>query len=298
MLNCTHLLYNRFINLTTNIIYNILEVTVNKEGKIMNVSVNIENVTKEYRIYRNNKERLKDVLLPFHENKTFYALNDLSLTAYEGDVIGLVGINGSGKSTLSNMIGGSLSPTSGVIKREGDVSVIAINAGLNGQLSGVENIEFKMLCMGFTRKEIKKLTPDIIEFSELGEFIYQPVKKYSSGMRAKLGFSINITTNPDILVIDEALSVGDQTFAQKCLDKIFEYKKQGKTIFFVSHNMKQVRDFCTKIAWIEAGKLKKFGELDDVLPEYEKFLNGFKKRSKVEQKQFRNELDDSRFVMK
>ncbi len=298
MLNCTHLLYNRLINLTTNIMYNIIVLTVNKEGKNMNVSVNIEHVTKEYRIYRNNKERLKDVIVPFHKNKTFYALNDLSLTAYEGDVIGLVGINGSGKSTLSNMIGGSLSPTEGDIKRDGDVSVIAINAGLNGQLTGIENIEFKMLCMGFTRKQIKKLTPEIIEFSELGEFIYQPVKKYSSGMRAKLGFSINITTNPDILVIDEALSVGDQTFAQKCLDKIFEYKEQGKTIFFVSHNMKQVREFCTKIAWIEAGKLKQFGELDDVLPEYEKFLNDFKKRSKGEQKKFRNDLDSSRFVVK
>lgn len=278
--------------------YNIIVLSVNKEGKIMNVSVNIENVTKEYRIYRNNKERLKDVLLPFHKNKTFYALDNLSLKAYEGDVIGLVGINGSGKSTLSNMIGGSLSPTDGGIKRDGDVSVIAINAGLNGQLTGIENIEFKMLCMGFTRKQIKELTPEVIEFSELGEFIYQPVKKYSSGMRAKLGFSINITTNPDILVIDEALSVGDQTFAQKCLDKIFEYKKQGKTIFFVSHNMKQVREFCTKIAWIEAGKLKQFGELDEVLPEYEKFLNDFKKRSKAEQKKFRSDLDNSRFVVK
>ncbi|MCQ3816117.1 teichoic acids export ABC transporter ATP-binding subunit TagH [Staphylococcus xylosus] len=264
----------------------------------MNVSVNIENVTKEYRIYRNNKERLKDVLLPFHKNKTFYALDNLSLKAYEGDVIGLVGINGSGKSTLSNMIGGSLSPTDGGIKRDGDVSVIAINAGLNGQLTGIENIEFKMLCMGFTRKQIKELTPEVIEFSELGEFIYQPVKKYSSGMRAKLGFSINITTNPDILVIDEALSVGDQTFAQKCLDKIFEYKEQGKTIFFVSHNMKQVREFCTKIAWIEAGKLKQFGELDEVLPKYEKFLNDFKKRSKADQKKFRSDLDNSRFVVK
>ncbi len=278
--------------------YNIIVLSVNKEGKIMNVSVNIENVTKEYRIYRNNKERLKDVLLPFHKNKTFYALDNLSFKAYEGDVIGLVGINGSGKSTLSNMIGGSLSPTDGGIKRDGDVSVIAISAGLNGQLTGIENIEFKMLCMGFTRKQIKELTPEVIEFSELGEFIYQPVKKYSSGMRAKLGFSINITTNPDILVIDEALSVGDQTFAQKCLDKIFEYKEQGKTIFFVSHNMKQVREFCTKIAWIEAGKLKQFGELDEVLPEYEKFLSDFKKRSKAEQKKFRSDLDNSRFVVK
>ncbi|HBY82287.1 MULTISPECIES: teichoic acids export ABC transporter ATP-binding subunit TagH [Staphylococcus] len=264
----------------------------------MSVSVNIEHVTKEYRIYRTNKDRIKDALIPKNKNKTFFALDDVSLQAHEGDVIGLVGINGSGKSTLSNMIGGSLSPTSGKIDRKGDVSVIAINAGLNGQLTGVENIEFKMLCMGFKRKEIKELMPQVIEFSELGEFIYQPVKKYSSGMRAKLGFSINITVNPDILVIDEALSVGDQTFTQKCLDKIYEFKEANKTIFFVSHNIRQVKEFCTKIAWIEGGKLKEFGELDDVLPNYEKFLKEFKKKSKNEQKAFRRDLDASRFIVK
>ena len=264
----------------------------------MSVSVNIEHVTKEYRIYRTNKDRIKDALIPKNKNKTFFALDDVSLQAHEGDVIGLVGINGSGKSTLSNMIGGSLSPTSGEIDRKGDVSVIAINAGLNGQLTGVENIEFKMLCMGFKRKEIKELMPQVIEFSELGEFIYQPVKKYSSGMRAKLGFSINITVNPDILVIDEALSVGDQTFTQKCLDKIYEFKEANKTIFFVSHNIRQVKEFCTKIAWIEGGKLKEFGELDDVLPNYEKFLKEFKKKSKNEQKAFRRDLDASRFIVK
>ncbi|AXV43074.1 Teichoic acid export ATP-binding protein, TagH [Staphylococcus sp. M0911] len=264
----------------------------------MSVSVNIEHVTKEYRIYRTNKDRIKDALIPKNKNKTFFALDDVSLQAHEGDVIGLVGINGSGKSTLSNMIGGSLSPTSGKINRKGDVSVIAINAGLNGQLTGVENIEFKMLCMGFKRKEIKELMPQVIEFSELGEFIYQPVKKYSSGMLAKLGFSINITVNPDILVIDEALSVGDQTFTQKCLDKIYEFKEANKTIFFVSHNIRQVKEFCTKIAWIEGGKLKEFGELDDVLPNYEKFLKEFKKKSKNEQKAFRRDLDASRFIVK
>ena len=264
----------------------------------MNVSVNIKNVTKEYRIYRTNKERIKDALIPKHKNNTFFALDDVSITAHEGDVIGLVGINGSGKSTLSNMIGGSLSPTSGDIERHGDVSVIAINAGLNGQLSGVDNIEFKMLCMGFKRKEIKKLMPQIIEFSELGEFIYQHVKKYSSGMRAKLGFSINVTVNPDILVIDEALSVGDQTFTQKCLDKIYEFKEQNKTIFFVSHNIRQVKEFCTKIAWIEGGKLKEFGDIDDVLPQYEQFLKEFRKKSKAEQKAFRKNLDANRFIIK
>lgn len=264
----------------------------------MSIAVNIQNVSKEYRIYRNNKERLLDSVIPFHKNKTFLALSNISIKAYQGDIIGLVGINGSGKSTLSNLIGGSLSPTEGNIQLNGDVSAIAINSGLNAQLSGLENIEFKMLCMGFSKKIIEKLTPEIIEFSELDEFIYQPIKKYSSGMRSKLGFAINITTNPDILVIDEALSVGDQTFAQKCLDKIFEYKKEGKIIFFVSHNIKQVREFCTKIAWIEAGKLKQFGESDEVLPNYEKFLNDFKALSKKHKKDYREKLENSRMDLK
>src|SRR5699024_11187670 len=148
-------------------------------------------------------------LFPFSQKPTFSALDNFSLKAYKGDVIGLVGINGSGKSTLSNIISGSLSPTKGYIQRNGSVNRIAINSALNKQLTGIENIEFKMLCLGFSKKDILKLTPQIIDFSELGEFIYQPVKNYSSGMRAKLGFSINITINPDILVIDEALSVGD-----------------------------------------------------------------------------------------
>lgn len=264
----------------------------------MNPTVTINQVTKEYRIYRNNKERIKDTFWPKHKNKTFYALKNVSLNAYEGDVIGLVGINGSGKSTLSNMIGGSLSPTHGHIERKGDVSVIAINAGLNGNLTGMENIEFKMLCMGFNKHQIKALTPQIVEFSELGEFIYQPVKKYSSGMRSKLGFSISVTIDPDILVIDEALSVGDQTFTQKSLKKIYEFKEANKTIFFVSHNLKQVREFCTKIAWIEAGQLKSFGSVEDVLPQYERFLKDFKKKSTKEQKAFRNQLDENRFEIK
>ena len=264
----------------------------------MKPTVNIEHVTKEYRIYRNNKERIKDALWPKHKNNTFYALKDISIQAYAGDVIGLVGINGSGKSTLSNMIGGSLTPTHGHIDKAGDVSVIAINTGLNGNLTGLENIEFKMLCMGFNKHQIKALTPQIVEFSELGEFIYQPVKKYSSGMRSKLGFSISVTIDPEILVIDEALSVGDQTFTQKSLKKIYEFKEAEKTIFFVSHNLRQVREFCTKIAWIEAGQLKDFGSVDDVLPKYDNFLKAFKKKSVTEQKAFRKQLDEHRFEIK
>lgn len=259
----------------------------------MDLSVSIENVTKEYKIYRNNKDRIKDVF-SFSKGKIFSALENVSFKAYKGDVIGLIGINGSGKSTLSNVISGVVSPTKGEITRNGSVNNIAINSGLNNQLTGFENIEFKMLCMGFPKKNIKELTPKIIEFSELGEFIFQTVKKYSSGMRAKLGFAININVNPDILVIDEALSVGDQTFTDKCLKEIYNYKEEGKTIFFVSHNMKQIREFCTKVAWIEGGKLKHFGIIEEVLPKYEKFLKNFKNCPKKEQRKIKKGIDKSR----
>lgn len=260
----------------------------------MKESVLINNVTKKYRMYQNHKERLKDLIIPGRSGEDFYALQDISFVVNEGDIVGLVGINGSGKSTLSNIIGGIIPPTDGTVKANGEVSVIAINAGLNGELTGIENIEFKCLLMGYTQKEIEKLKPEIIEFSELGDFIYQPVKKYSSGMRSKLGFAISVTVNPDILVIDEALSVGDQTFANKSLNKMYEFKDQGKTIFFVSHNLTQVRNFCTKIAWIHGGFLQAYGDVDKVLPMYEQFIKDFNALSKVDQDEEKRKLNEKR----
>ena len=260
----------------------------------MTHSVEFINVSKEYKIFRDNKERIKDIFIPT-KTKKFYALKDISFTADHGDIIGLVGINGSGKSTLSNILGGSVPESSGTVIKNGEVNVIAINSGLNIHLSGIDNIEFKLLLMGFSKKEIKVLTPKIIEFSELGEFIYQPVKKYSSGMKSKLGFAISVTVNPDILVIDEALSVGDQTFTQKSLNKMHEFKEAGKTIFFVSHNLKQVRKFCSKIIWIEGGQIKNYGPTETVMDEYEAFLKDYKKLSAKQQKQFKKDLDAKRF---
>ncbi|MCU7557516.1 teichoic acids export ABC transporter ATP-binding subunit TagH [Macrococcus capreoli] len=262
----------------------------------MQHSVEFKNVSKVYKIFRSNKERLIDIIKPA-QTKKFYALKDISFTADQGDIIGLVGINGSGKSTLSNILGGSVPETTGTVSKNGEVNVIAINSGLNLQLSGLDNIEFKLLLMGFNKKQIKALTPKIIEFSELGEFIYQPVKKYSSGMKSKLGFAISVTVDPDILVIDEALSVGDQTFTQKSLNKMQEFKAAGKTIFFVSHNLKQVKQFCTKIIWIEGGQLKAYGPTEEVLTQYESFLRDYKKLTNKEQKAFRKKLDEKRFFM-
>lgn len=260
----------------------------------MREAVIISNVSKNYRMYKTKQEKIKDLLLPGKAGTNFNAVDGITLTAYEGDVIGLVGINGSGKSTLSNMIGGIVPPTSGDIVKNGEVHVIAINAGLNNELSGLENIEFKCLLMGFSKEKIEEITPEIIKFSELGDFIYQPVKKYSSGMKSKLGFAISVSVDPDILVIDEALSVGDQTFTDKSLDKMNEFKEAGKTIFFVSHNLGQIKSFCKKVAWLEAGRLKEFGPVEEVMENYEEFIGKYKKLSKEEQEAMRQKMAQQR----
>ncbi|MCM3567393.1 teichoic acids export ABC transporter ATP-binding subunit TagH [Neobacillus mesonae] len=256
----------------------------------MSETVIVKNVYKRYKMHKKPSEKLLDLILPGGYGEDFYALQDISLTANQGDVIGLVGVNGSGKSTLSNIIAGVIPPTSGTVETVGQTSIIAISSGLNNQLTGRENIELKCLMLGFKKKEIEAMEPEIIEFADIGNFIDQPVKKYSSGMKSRLGFAISVTVNPDILIIDEALSVGDQVFAQKSKNKMFEFKEKGKTIFFVSHSMGQIKEFCEKAAWLEYGEIKQFGPVKEVIPEYEKFLKKYKSMSKEEQKKFREQV--------
>ena len=239
-------------------------------------------VTKMYKMYSSNQDKMKDLLFGAGKGKEFYALKGITFTAQEGDCVGLVGMNGSGKSTLANIIGGISMPTSGNITINGMPSIIAISSGLNGQLTGIENIEMKGLMIGLSMKEINKLKESIMEFADIGEFIYQPVKVYSSGMKSRLGFAISVNINPDILVIDEALSVGDETFTKKCLDKMNEFREMKKTIFFVSHSVPQVRNFCNKVMWLEYGVMKAYGDTEEVLPMYERFLNMYKTMSKEE----------------
>lgn len=248
-----------------------------------------EHITKCYYLYSDAKKRLKGFLLGYG-GKPFYALRDISFTLNKGDSLGLVGMNGSGKSTLSNIIAGLSMPTGGVITTNGVPSMIAISSGLNNYLTGRENIELKGLMLGFTIEEIYAMRPSIEEFADIGEFIDQPVKSYSSGMRARLGFAISVNINPDIIIIDEALSVGDTTFTQKCLDKMNSFRKEGKTIIFVSHSTRQVERFCDKVLWLEYGMARAFGESKDVIPAYESFLHQYSKWTKEEQMEYREKI--------
>nr|WP_042354030.1 teichoic acids export ABC transporter ATP-binding subunit TagH [Bacillus rubiinfantis] len=256
----------------------------------MSESVIVKNVYKRYKMHKKPSEKLLDLILPGGYGEDFYALQDISFTAQQGDVIGLVGVNGSGKSTLSNIIAGVIPPSSGTVEAVGQTSIIAISSGLNNQLTGRENIELKCLMLGFKKKEIQAMEPEIIEFADIGKFIDQPVKKYSSGMKSRLGFAISVTVNPDILIIDEALSVGDQVFAQKSKNKMFEFKELGKTIFFVSHSMGQIKEFCEKAIWLEYGEIKQYGPVSEVIPEYQDFLKKYKAMSGEEQKKFREKI--------
>src|SRR5690625_4177461 len=254
----------------------------------MEKSIMVNNVTKKYKLYNRTKDRILDLITPRSYGEDFYALADVSFDANKGDAIGFIGVNGSGKSTLSNIIAGIVPETSGDVEVVGQPALIAVAAGLKGDLTGRENIELKCLMLGFNKDEIETLEPDIIEFSELGKFIDQPVKSYSSGMKSRLGFAISINVDPDILIIDEALSVGDKAFAEKSLDKMKEFKQQGKTMIFVSHSIGQMKRFCEKILWLEYGMVREYGPVKEVIPKYEAFLNQWKRMSKVDRDQYRN----------
>lgn len=256
----------------------------------MKETVVVQNVSKRYKMYKKPTEKFLDLILPGGYGEDFYALRDISFTAREGDVVGIIGVNGSGKSTLSNIISGVIPPTTGSISIQGQTSLIAIQSGLNNELTGRENIELKCLMLGFKKRAIQKLEPEIIEFADIGRFIDQPVKKYSSGMKSRLGFAISVTVNPDVLVIDEALSVGDQTFADRCLSKMDEFKAAGKTIFFISHSIGQVKSFCQKALWLEYGEVRDYGAVEDVIPEYQDFLKEYKAMTKKEKDAYKAEV--------
>lgn len=256
----------------------------------MEKAIIAQNVFKKYKLYNGTRERFLDLLTPKSYGEDFYALKDVSFEAEKGDVVGFVGMNGSGKSTLSNIIAGIVPQSSGDVQIDGQASLIAVASGLKGDLTGRENIELKLLMLGFNKEEIYELEPSIIEFSELGNFIEQPVKSYSSGMKSRLGFAISVNVDPDILIIDEALSVGDKAFATKSFNKMMEFKEKGKTMIFVSHSLGQMKQFCEKILWLEYGKVKEYGPVSEVLPRYEAFLSKWEKLNKEQRDAYKQHV--------
>lgn len=234
-------------------------------------SIEVKHISKEYKLYKNNKDLLLEFFFGKKRYKEFEALRDVNFSVDRGISYGIIGDNGSGKSTLLRIVSGNTIPTGGEVVSNGTVSLLNVGAGINSHYTGLENIFYKCALNGLTKAETEKILDEIIEFSELGDFIDQPVRKYSAGMRAKLGFSIAIHNPFDILIVDEALAVGDASFREKCMQRMNELQGQGKTILFVSHGADQVKSFCKKCCWIHKGELIAKGESAPVIELYKEF---------------------------
>lgn len=239
------------------------------------VVIKAENISKAYKIYENDFDRVKEALNPFHKrySKDFFALRDVSFEIRRGENVGLVGKNGAGKSTLLKIITGVLMPSSGTLEVTGKIaSLLELGAGFNPEMTGVENIYMSGLLMSYSRAEMDSKIEDIIAFADIGEFINQPVKTYSSGMFARLAFAVNAFVEPDILIVDEALSVGDAFFQSKCMDKMRKMIDSGVTVIFVSHDTFSVKNLCQRAFLIDAGKLIMDAPAKEVVEAYNNMI--------------------------
>ena len=242
----------------------------------MKNAVILKDISKIYKIFDNPTDRIKESLLPFKKRYShdFYALNNVSLTINKGETIGLIGKNGAGKSTLLKIITGVLTPSSGTVKVNGKIaSLLELGAGFNPEMTGIENIFFNGTIMGFSKKEIENRLGKIVNFADIGDFINQPFKMYSSGMFARLAFAVNAFVEPDILIVDEALAVGDVRFQVKCMQKMKELMSSGCTVLFVSHDINAIRRLCSRAIWFDKGKLILDGDTNLVADKYMEFLD-------------------------
>lgn len=222
----------------------------------MSVAIRVKDLTKKYKLYQKRSERLANVLGKEKNIKEFYALKGVSFEINKGECVGIIGHNGAGKSTLLKLLTGVAFPTSGEIEINGRLaSMLELGSGFNPELTGMENIYFNGSLNGLTKEEIDGKLKEILDFADIGNFIEQPVKNYSSGMFARLAFAVAINVDPDILIVDEILSVGDVGFQVKCMEKFNEFKKKGKTILYVSHGLGTVKKFCDRAIWLQKGEV-------------------------------------------
>lgn len=240
-----------------------------------NIAIEIKELSKTYKLYDKPSDRIKEV---FSLTKKSYVkekcvLRDLNLTVNKGDVVGILGTNGAGKSTLLKLITGVLTPTAGNLQVNGKIAaLLELGTGFNPEFTGIKNIFLNGTMMGFTHEEMNEKLQSIIDFADIGDFIYQPVKTYSSGMFARLAFAVAINVEPDILIVDEALSVGDLKFQMKCMDKMKSMMDSGVTVLFVSHDINAIRRLCTRAIWLKDGTVQSIGETNKVCDMYLDFL--------------------------
>ena len=240
-------------------------------------AINVQDVTKIYKLYDKPIDRLKESLSPMHKNyhRDFYALRNISFQVKKEETVGIIGTNGSGKSTILKIITGVLTPTEGTAEVDGVISaLLELGAGFNMDYTGIENIYMNGTMMGFSRKEMDEKLQDILDFADIGDFVYQPVKTYSSGMFVRLAFALAINVEPEILIVDEALSVGDVFFQAKCYRRMEEIRKSGTTILMVTHDMGSIIKYCDKVVLLNKGEFVAEGAPGRMVDLYKKILAG------------------------
>ena len=239
------------------------------------IAISVNDVSKMYKLYDNPMDRLKESLglSRKKKDKEHYALNHVSFQVHKGETVGIIGTNGSGKSTILKIITGVLSPTGGEVSVNGRISaLLELGAGFNGEYSGLENVYLNGSMIGFSREEIDAKLQSILDFADIGEFIHQPVKTYSSGMFVRLAFAVAINIDPEILIVDEALSVGDVFFQAKCYRKFEEFKEMGKTILFVSHDLSSIGKYCDRVVLLNKGEKLAEGGAKEMVNLYRRVL--------------------------
>ena len=244
--------------------------------------VSVQNLNKDFKIYERPQDRLYEIILRKQRHQLYHVLTDISFAVPDGKSLGIIGDNGAGKSTLLKLLVGTLQPTSGDIAINGQIAaLLELGAGFHPEFTGRKNIYLNAALLGVPDDNIAEMEKDIIAFSELDYFIDRPVKTYSSGMYVRLAFSIATMVQPDILVIDEALSVGDMAFQKKCVQRMNEFREQQKTMVFCSHSMFHVQELCDIAIWLDKGKIQEIGDSDKVVGHYEDFCNNKKTYSSI-----------------